>query len=145
VYLYGDKVTKAMQRAIHETDRRRELQVKYNQQHGITPDTVRKAIRQGLLTEVSAMRRVREAVHAEEGDYDREELIVELEKEMLQAAEELDFEKAAALRDHIAELKDSPELKVTAADARPKVAARRRNDGAWDPKGQHRRPKKRRR
>jgi len=145
VYLYGDKVTEAMQRAISETDRRRELQLKYNQQHGITPDTVRKAIRQGLITEVSAMRRVREAVHAEEGDYDREELIVELEKEMLQAAEELDFEKAAALRDHIAELKDSPELKVMAADARPKVAARHRDDGAWKPRGQHRRPKKRRR
>ena len=64
---------------------------------------------------------------------------------MLQAAEELDFEKAAALRDHIAELKDSPELKVAAADARPKVAARRRGDDAWKPKGQHRRPKKRRR
>jgi excinuclease ABC subunit B len=145
VYLYGDKVTEAMRRAIDETDRRRELQLRYNQQHGITPDTVRKAIRQGLMTEVSAMRRVREAVHAEEGDYDREELIVELEKEMLQAAEELDFEKAAALRDHIAELKDSPELKVMAADARPKVAARRHDNGAWKPKGQHRRPKKRRR
>jgi excinuclease ABC subunit B len=145
VYLYGDKVTEAMRRAIDETNRRRELQLAYNEQHGITPDTVRKAIRQGLLTEVSAMRRVREAVHAEEGDYDRDELIVELEKEMLQAAEELDFEKAAALRDHIAELRDSPELKVAAADARPRAAARRRDDGDWKPRGQHRRPKKRRR
>jgi excinuclease ABC subunit B len=145
VYLYGDKVTEAMRRAIDETNRRRELQLAYNEQHGITPDTVRKAIRQGLLTEVSAMRRVREAVHAEEGDYDRDELIVELEKEMLQAAEELDFEKAAALRDHIAELRDSPELKVAAADARPRAAARRRDDGDCKPRGQHRRPKKRRR
>jgi excinuclease ABC subunit B len=144
VYLYGDKVTAAMRRAIDETNRRRELQLKHNQRHGITPDTVRKAIRQGLLTEVSAMRRVREAVHAEEGEYDREELIVELEKEMLQAAEELDFEQAAALRDHIAELKDSPDLKVSGAGARPRVVTRRCDDGAWKPKGQHRRFKKRR-
>ncbi len=145
VYLYGDKVTNSMRRAIDETDRRREIQLKYNQEHGITPDTVRKAIRQGLALELSAMRRVREAVRADEGEYDRDELLVELEKEMLQAAEELDFEKAAALRDHITELRDSPELKVSASDARPKVATRRRDDGAWKPKGQHRRPKKRRR
>jgi excinuclease ABC subunit B len=90
------------------------------------------------------MRRVREAVHADQGEYDREELVVELEREMLQAAEELDFEKAAALRDHIAELKNSPELKVAAADARPTVAAGRRDNGNWKPKGQHRRFKKRR-
>ncbi len=145
VYLYGDKVTPAMQRAIEETNRRRETQLKYNEEHGITPDTVRKAIRQGLALEVSAMRRVREAVRADEGEYDRDELIAELEKEMLQAAEELDFEKAAALRDHIAELKDSPELKVAASDARPEVAVGRRDGGAWKPKGQHRRPRKRRR
>jgi len=145
VYLYGDKVTPAMQRAIEETNRRRELQMNYNQEHGITPDTVHKAIRQGLALEVAAMRRVREAVRADEGEHDREELIGELEREMLQAAEELDFEKAAALRDHIAELKESPELKVAASAARPKVAAGRRDDGVWRPKGQHRRPRKRRR
>jgi len=144
VYLYGDKITHAMRRAIDETDRRRALQIKYNEENGITPDTVRKAIRQGLLTEVAAMRRVREAVHAEEGEYDRDEVIADLEKEMLQAAEELDFEKAAALRDHISELKDSPELKVAAADARPKATARRRDNGAWKPKGQNRRAAKRR-
>jgi len=145
VYLYGDKVTGSMRRAIDETNRRRAIQLAYNEEHGITPDTIRKAIRQGLLTEVSAMRRVREAVHAEEGDYDRDELIAELEKEMLQAAEELDFEKAAALRDHVKELKESPELKVASADARPKLVKGRRDAGDWKPKGQHRRPKKRRR
>jgi excinuclease ABC subunit B len=96
------------------------------------------------MTEVAAMRRVREAVHADEGQYDRDELIAELEKEMLQAAEELDFEKAAALRDHIAELKSSPELKVAAADARPRVVARRRDGQIWKPQGQHRRPRRRR-
>jgi len=72
---------------------------------------------------------------------------------MLQAAEELDFERAAALRDHIKELKASPELKVAAADARPAAPVARgsrsggtsakRDSGAWTPRGQHRRPTKR--
>jgi excinuclease ABC subunit B len=145
VILYADKITVAMQRAIDETNRRRAVQQRYNEEHGITPDTIHKAIRTGLLGEVAAMRRVREAVHAEEGDYDREDLIRQLEAEMLQAAEELDFERAAALRDHIKELKDSPELKVPAAKARPEAPAGRRDAGEWTPMHQHRRPQGRKR
>lgn len=140
VVLYADKVTPAMQRAIDETARRRQLQLRFNEEHGITPDTVQKAIRQGLLSEVAAMRRVREAIHADEGDYNREELLRELEAEMLQAAQELDFERAAALRDHIAELKKSPELHVSAARARPSAVASRRDGENWKPRRQHRRP-----
>ena len=145
VILYADRVTAAMEQAIGETDRRRVVQLQYNAEHGITPDTVRKAIRTGLMGEVAAMRRVREAVHEEEGDYDRDELIRQLEQEMLQAAEELDFERAAALRDHIKELKDSPELKVPAAQARPERGGLRRDAGEWKPAHQHRRnaPRKR--
>ncbi len=145
VILYADRMTKAMDRAIRETDRRREVQTKYNEEHGITPDTVRKEIRSGLMSEVAAIRRVREAVHAEEGDYDRDELVRELEQEMLQAAEELDFEKAAALRDHIKELKDSPDLKVDASKARPATRARKSEKADWKPDGQRRRPTKRKR
>lgn len=142
VILYGDKMTNSMQRAISETDRRREIQLKYNQEHNITPDTIKKAIRQGLLTEVSAMRRVREVVHADEGEHDRDELIHELEQEMLQAAEELDFERAAALRDHIKELKESPEVKVAAADARPAQKQTSKPAGPWKPNRQHGRRRK---
>jgi excinuclease ABC subunit B len=94
------------------------------------------------------MRRVREAVHAEEGDYDRTELVQQLEREMLQAAEELDFEKAAQLRDHIKQLRESPELRVGAAaarPARPAGAPGKRDADEWQPNGQHRRPTKRRR
>jgi excinuclease ABC subunit B len=145
VILYADRITPSMQRAMDETDRRRAIQLEYNAQHGITPDTVRKEIRSGLMNEVAAMRRVREAVHAEEGDYDRDELICQLEREMLQAAEELDFEKAAALRDHIQELKDSPELKVPAAAARPQTSPLKKDKSGWKPKGQRPRPQKRRR
>lgn len=145
VVLYADKVTPSMQRAIDETTRRREIQLRYNAEHGITPDSVRKAIRQGLISEVAANRRVREAVHADESEYDRDELIRELETEMLQAAEELDFERAAALRDHMTELKRSPELKVAAADARPRAAAGRRDNGPWKPARQRGRPRPRKR
>lgn len=145
VILYADKMTAAMKQAIDETTRRREIQTRYNEEHGITPDTVRKAIRTGLIGEVAAMRRVREAVHAEEGEYDRDELVRELEQEMLQAAEELDFEKAAALRDHIKELKASPELKVAAANARPAAPGPRRDVEGWKPAHQHRRPTPRKR
>ncbi len=145
VVLYADKVTTAMQRAIDETNRRREIQRKYNEEHDITPDTIRKAIRQGLLSEVAATRRVREAVRADEGEHDRDELIRELEREMLQAAEELDFERAAALRDHIGELKASPKLKVSASEARPAAPAGRRDASSWKPKQQRRRPRKQRR
>ncbi len=152
VVLYADKVTHSMQRAIEETDRRRAIQVRYNEENGITPDTIRKAVRQSLIGEVAAMRRVREAVHADEGDYDRDELVLGLEREMLEAAEQLDFEKAAALRDHIKRLKDSPELRVAAVDARPTRAGGGSREGTgqgggdgaeWSPRGQHRRPKKR--
>ncbi|QOJ15055.1 MAG: excinuclease ABC subunit UvrB [Planctomycetia bacterium] len=119
VVLYADKVTNAMKRAIDETDRRRRIQTQYNEEHGIEPDTVRKAIRDNLLGEVAAANRVREVIHADAGDYDRDELIRELEREMLEAAEALDFEKAAALRDHISELRKSPEARIGAARARP--------------------------
>jgi len=84
-----------------------------------------------------------------EGDYDRMELLGELEAEMLKAAEELDFEKAAALRDHIAELKKSQAQRVPAAGARPSVEARQRTGPRsaeeWQPHGQRRRPAGRRR
>jgi excinuclease ABC subunit B len=130
VLLYGDRVTPSMQRAIDETNRRRVIQLEYNERHGITPDTVKKAIRQGLLSEVAAARRVREVVHADEGEHDREELLRELEQEMLQAAEELDFERAAALRDHVEELRNSPQVRVPAAQARPMGAGRGRRGGS---------------
>jgi excinuclease ABC subunit B len=148
VVLYADRITPAMQQAMDETNRRREIQLAYNREHGITPDTVRKAIRSSLITEVAAMRRVREAVHEDEQEYDRDELVTTLEKEMLEAAEALDFEKAAALRDHIEELKQSPDVKVGAAEARPKAGRRRggrqQKEGEWKPQRQHRRPRPRR-
>ena len=111
VILYGDKVTRSMDRAISETNRRRKLQQRYNKEHGITPESVRKAIRSNLEMEFAARRIAQAALTSDDQEYEREELIALLEKEMYAAAVALEFEKAAHLRDQIKELKDAPEVK----------------------------------
>ena len=108
VFLYADTMTPAMQKAIEETSRRRTIQMEYNQKHGITPQTVQKAIRQSLESEVKARRTVAQAVHANVDEVDRTELVKLLEEEMLESARNLEFERAAQLRDKIQELKGAP-------------------------------------
>lgn len=106
VILYADTVTDSMQRAIDETNRRRKLQMEYNEQHGITPETIRKAIRKGIEEEIQARRVERDAVGlTSESQFVTQEYLRELESEMLAAAEQLDFERAAHLRDRINDLK----------------------------------------
>jgi excinuclease ABC subunit B len=109
VIMYADKETQAMRAAIEETDRRRAIQIEYNERHGITPETIVKGISdiaEFLQTEARVprsrrRRRVAEGMEPEE----LERTIVELEEEMLQAAEELRFEYAAKLRDEIRDLR----------------------------------------
>jgi len=114
VILYADKVTDAMSNAIQETGRRRRLQGEYNQQHGITPETVRKNIRAGIEAEASAHREANAAVgRGDEAEYVTQEYVNELETEMMAAAEALEFERAAALRDRILQLQDSIGRKVS--------------------------------
>jgi excinuclease ABC subunit B len=110
VILYADVVTPAMQQAIEETNRRRSRQVAFNTEHNITPTTIKKEIRRGIELELRAYQTVREAVGAEEEEFDREELIAELEKQMYDAAESLEFEKAAKLRDKVKQIKASPRM-----------------------------------
>lgn len=105
VILYADRITKAMKSAMEETARRRELQMKYNEAHGITPQSIQKAIRKGIEEEVAAREISRKAVHRNEIEEITEEYLNELEQEMLTAAESMEFEKAAALRDRILALK----------------------------------------
>lgn len=108
VILYADKITEAMRNAIAETARRRKLQQEYNQLHGITPQTVKKSISQGIESELAAHRQANELVgRTDETVYITEEYINELEQEMLQAAESLEFERAAALRDRITQMRDA--------------------------------------
>jgi len=97
VWLYADRVSEAMQRAIEETNRRRALQEAYNLEHGITPETVRKEVRAVIRPEG-----YEEApLEADLSGEDLRERIAELELAMWQAAEALDFERAARLRDEI--------------------------------------------
>jgi excinuclease ABC subunit B len=105
VVLYADKVTNSMQRAIDETARRRALQLEYNATHGITPETIKKAIRRGIEEEIQAKSIERGAAGMDETTEVTTDYLNELEAEMLKAAENLEFERAAALRDRILELK----------------------------------------
>jgi excinuclease ABC subunit B len=108
VILYADKVTDSMQRAIEETNRRRDLQLEYNKTHGITPETVRSAIQTGIEEEIAAHKMAQEAAGMSAEDYVTEEYLEELHGEMLAAAANLEFERAAELRDRIAKLKGQP-------------------------------------
>jgi len=121
VIMYADKITPAMQTALDETERRREKQNKYNQEHGIQPESIKKSI-----TDITE--RVKKKAIAEAGgDYqaggalaiplpELKSIIEELEKQMLGAAENLEFETAAGLRDQIFELR---ELLALQSDLKP--------------------------
>ncbi|MBL0927336.1 MAG: excinuclease ABC subunit UvrB [Phycisphaerales bacterium] len=106
VILYADAVTPAMREAIDETERRRAKQLAYNREHGITPETIRKEIRRGIEAELRARKTARDAVRGGEPEVAVAELMDELQEEMLAAAQALEFEKAARLRDQIAMLKE---------------------------------------
>lgn len=108
VILYGDKVTKSMQKAIDETDRRRKLQEEYNKEHNITPTTIKKAIRSGIEGEAAAHVRANAAVGLnDETAYITQEYLNELEKEMFEAADQMEFERAALIRDRIEKMQES--------------------------------------
>jgi excinuclease ABC subunit B len=136
VIMYADKVTDAMKHAIDETRRRRQLQEEYNRQHGITPETIRKNIRAGIEAEVAAHRRANAAVgQSEEAEYVTQEFINELEAEMLEAAEALEFERAAALRDRIRQLQQAvgqrvSEVQVESYQPRGRGKSRRGRKGS---------------
>jgi excinuclease ABC subunit B len=136
VFLYADAITPAMQKAMDETARRRVLQLKFNQEHGITPKTIQKAIRNTLEAEVKARHAVQEAIHAGEDEVDRTELIRLLEEEMLEAARSLEFERAAQLRDKLQELKGAP---MISGDGSPAPAAADAAQPIWQPKSKGRR------
>jgi len=123
--MYADKVTPEMQAAIEEVERRRAKQLAYNAEHGIDPKTIQKAIRRGMEQELAAQKTVREATGKRRAaeTFDRDEFLAKLEEEMLDAAKNLEFEKAAQLRDQATKLRSLPEsggkLSVSVLDDAP--------------------------
>lgn len=108
VILYADRMTDSMTKALNETNRRREIQIAYNLEHGITPKTIKKEIHDVIRGKET--QKMANAYLTKRQKLDRksqEELIISLEKEMHEAARVLDFERAAELRDIVLELKSS--------------------------------------
>jgi excinuclease ABC subunit B len=149
VILYADKVTDAMQRTIEETGRRRKLQEEYNREHGITPETIKKAVYAGIEATAAAHAEANAKVgRTDETQYITEEYLAELEAEMYAAADAMEFERAAAIRDRIEQMQESIGKPVDAVKEREpggRKGKRARNKKAGDPaewKGRVPRPKR---
>ena len=111
VYLFADVVTQSMAKLIAVSEYRRTRQTAYNEEHGIVPRSVQRAVQESLHTILRGRQQKEEAVMREGGgDFNLSELLMELESEMMQAAGNLEYEKAALLRDQIAELKSGTGL-----------------------------------
>ena len=111
VIMYADKITDSMQRAIDETNRRREIQLEHNKKYGIIPQTIKKPIENNLLSLVASYRDLEDIVAEEMVDLgierkDLPKLISKLEKDMHKAAKILDFERAAEIRDQLKKLRE---------------------------------------
>ncbi|MFH1578202.1 MAG: excinuclease ABC subunit UvrB [Candidatus Omnitrophota bacterium] len=105
VFMYADRITDSMQKAIDESKRRRRIQLEFNRIHSIRPHTIKKAIRQGIADLEEAHDFVQDLTGLNPDEYELNKYISELEYEMELAARNLQFEKAAVLRDKIRELK----------------------------------------
>ena len=111
VIMYADKITESMQKAIDETNRRREIQLEHNKKYGIIPQTIKKPIENNLLSLVASYRDLEDIVAEEMVDLgiekkDLPKLITKLEKDMHKAAKILDFERAAEIRDQLKKLRE---------------------------------------
>ena len=126
VIMYADNITGSMQRMIDITNHRREKQIAYNEEHGVVPQAIRKEIADSLKTLKQGAEEVEEMVVRESGEnVDINQTIREIEQEMLEAAEKLEFERAALLRDELYELKTSLEPEKPAKREKVSYAGRK--------------------
>jgi excinuclease ABC subunit B len=127
VVLFADTVTQSMQALISISDYRRSKQMEYNEKHGITPQTVRRAVQESLHTILRGREIAASVVNEAGGDFDLTELLRELEDEMQTASANLEFERAALLRDQIMEVKSGTGL--TKIEPKRKPVKYSRNNG----------------
>ena len=104
VIMYADELTESMERAISETNRRRKIQEQYNKEHGITPKTIQKSVRDSIKASIIEEAETKYNISKDESI---EDIINKLTDEMLKYASNMEFEKAAELRDKIKELESS--------------------------------------
>jgi excinuclease ABC subunit B len=119
VVLFADTVTQSMEALISISEYRRRKQVEYNEKHSITPQTVRRAVQESLHTILRGREIEASVIHEAGGDFDLTELLRELEEEMQQASANLEFERAALLRDQIMEVKSGTGLLKIEPKRRP--------------------------
>ncbi|UCD55850.1 MAG: excinuclease ABC subunit UvrB [Candidatus Omnitrophota bacterium] len=105
VIMYADNITESMKRAIEETNRRRKLQIQFNQKHDITPQTIKKAVKESIESYRKAKELIKDVTGEHDDEYELRNVINELEEDMGLAARNLQFEKAMVFRDQIKALK----------------------------------------
>lgn len=125
VFLYADRVTDSMNKAIGETNRRREIQIAYNKKYSITPKSVRSTIESGIEQEIAAQKMTSEVAGLPVDENELQQLREKLQEEMLEAAAKLDFEKAAKFRDELAKLRGDA---VATPQGRPKRKGRSKRE-----------------
>lgn len=130
VVLFADQVTQSMQALISISEYRRTKQMEYNEKHGITPQTVRRAVQESLHTILHGREIAASIIQETGGDFNLTELLRELEEEMQQASANLEFERAALLRDQIMEVKNGAGISKIEPKRRPvKYSFRSRGTG----------------
>ncbi|CAN5624474.1 hypothetical protein BH20VER1_BH20VER1_17930 [soil metagenome] len=129
VVLFADTVTQSMQALISISDYRRTKQMEYNEKHGITPTTVKRAIQESLHTILRGREIAASVVNEAGGDFNLTELLRELEDEMQTASKNLEFERAALLRDQIMEVKNGTGLTKIEPKRKPVKYSRSGNGG----------------
>lgn len=134
VILYADSVTPAMRQAMDETERRRAKQLAYNEEHGITPKTVIKSIRTGIDDELKARRGAKIAADSTDPMLDARELVKELENDMIAAAQGMEFEAAANLRDQMMHVRELIAQQKDSGDESPVMLQRSQLEMALRPK-----------
>src|SRR5213075_3039558 len=125
VVLFADQVTQSMEALMSITEYRRAKQMEYNEKHGITPQTVRRAVQESLHTILRGREIAASVIQEAGGDFNVTELLRELEEEMQEASANLEFERAALLRDQIMEVKGGTGISKIEPKRRPVKYSRR--------------------